>query len=155
MVTKPPRKNNLNLAAQPSAQGYRFIDKDPDMEVVVAAIANSGLTVEAISEMTERQGNKVSAAAMVGWMYGKTKRPQNYTLTAVMQALGYNRKWMEANMAPTVSIAVATAAVDNMVSKFKLKGGLPPRGQKGKTAKKALKGKTAKSGKPKALEATS
>jgi hypothetical protein len=36
-----------------------------------------------------------SIAAMRGWFFGKTRRPQNPTLEAAGQALGYERVWQK------------------------------------------------------------
>lgn len=85
--------NDLRGVGEKKKEGYRFIDKDPDMDMVVAAIGNSGLSSEKIEALTISIGRKVSASTIIGWTYGKTKRPQNYTLNSVMIALGYEREW--------------------------------------------------------------
>lgn len=88
-----PKKNDLRVIGEKKKEGYRFIDKDPDMDMVIAAIGNSGLSSEKIEELTVQIGRKVSASTIIGWTYGKTKRPQNFTLNSVMIALGYEREW--------------------------------------------------------------
>ncbi len=89
-----PRINDLRVIDTKKASGYRFLDKDPELEEVVAAISASGLTPEAIERETVKIGRKVSASAIIGWTHGKTRRPQNYTMASVMIALGYSRgKW--------------------------------------------------------------
>lgn len=88
-----PKENDLRGIGEKKKEGYRFIDKDPDMDMVVAAIGNSGLSSEKIEALTISIGRKVSASTIVGWTYGRTKRPQNFTLNSVMIALGYEREW--------------------------------------------------------------
>ena len=58
----------------------------------------SGLSVQ---ELADRINSQTKSVANVGhstiynWMNGKTKRPQNYTLTWVAYALGVRREWVE------------------------------------------------------------
>lgn len=132
--TRAP-KNDLSKVTAKSAQGYRFVDKDPDMEYVVAAIGNSGKSPEQIEKLTTRIGRRVSAAAVTGWMFGATKRPQNYTLTSVMYALGFNRLWtpmsqneferMEAAAAKAAKAAEKTAKAEAKAAVTEAKTGKP------------------------------
>lgn len=88
---RKPRINDLRVIDTKEKSGYRFLDKDPEMDEVVAAINNSGLSPEAIERETIKIGRKVSSSAIIGWTHGRTRRPQNYTMASVMIALGYHR----------------------------------------------------------------
>ena len=78
-------------------RGYRFTDRDPDLEFVCNAITASQLTTAQLSSAV----NKISSGAanvhsttIDYWLSGRTRRPQNFTITWVMQALGYKRNWI-------------------------------------------------------------
>jgi hypothetical protein len=64
------------------------------MDVVQAAIAESGMTLEQIEEETIKLGHKVSRYTLMAWCYGDTKRPQNITISMVMLACGYDKHWV-------------------------------------------------------------
>ena len=85
-----------NLAHIRRDRGYRFTDRDPDMTWLCGIIHNSELSVHDISERTAKVTGgaaKVSNSTISNWLSGKTKRPQNMTLTWVAWALGYEKKW--------------------------------------------------------------
>jgi hypothetical protein len=84
--------NNIALADR--SEKYRYVEKDPDMEFVASRILESGRSPEWIETETEKNGHKVSSAAIIGWLYGKTRRPQNYTMSNVMMVLGYRKEWV-------------------------------------------------------------
>lgn len=90
-VSKTLKPNDLRIIDKKATSGYRHIDKDPELDQVVAAINKSGMSPEAVERATIKIGRKVSAAAIIGWTHGKTRRPQNFTMTSVMLALGYTR----------------------------------------------------------------
>ncbi len=92
-ATKSPRTPVNRIPTSVKQLGYRFIDKDPVLDMVIAQILKSGRSPEWIERETEKLGRKVSAAAVIGWLYGGTKRPQNYTIESVMLALGVRRDW--------------------------------------------------------------
>lgn len=85
-----------NLAYLRRDRGYRFLDRDPELEEVCSIVSKSGLSsAEISSKITQLSKSSASVAPTTidNWLSGKTKRPQNYTLTWVMSALGYERKW--------------------------------------------------------------
>jgi transcriptional regulator with XRE-family HTH domain len=66
--------------------GYRFVDRDPILELVANAITDSGLSLKAIEN---RCG--VTSKTIAKWMNGGTRRPQNLTIEFVLRAIGYRR----------------------------------------------------------------
>jgi hypothetical protein len=85
-----------NLANIRRDRGYRFTDRDPDMVWLCNIISKSELSVYEICEATARVSKgmaKVSRTTIGKWLDGTTKRPQNYTLSWVSFALGYERNW--------------------------------------------------------------
>lgn len=99
MTTQLSKDNSSrpnNLVHLHRDRGYRFVDRDPELEEVCSIIDKSGLSsVEISSKIAQlsKSSASVTPATIDNWLSGKTKRPQNYTLTWVMSALGYERKW--------------------------------------------------------------
>jgi|SRR5215213_88607 len=91
---KPLPRPRVNVIPAQSWLAYNWIDKDPDLEFVLFAIAESGWTLEAIERETEKNGHKVSKYTLIAWDQGSTKRPQNATLNSVMAAIGWDRPWV-------------------------------------------------------------
>jgi hypothetical protein len=83
-----------NLSQSKKMTGYRFIEKDPSLDIVIARILESGRSPEWIERETEQISRRVSAACVIGWLYGGTRRPQNYTMESVMLALGVRKEWI-------------------------------------------------------------
>jgi hypothetical protein len=87
-----------NLVYLNRDKGYRFKDRDPVLEEVTNLIEKSGLSTNAISELTAKVSHntvKVSPGTMDRWLNGKTFKPQNYTVSWVGYALGYERRWQK------------------------------------------------------------
>jgi IS30 family transposase len=77
-------------------RGYRFTERDPDMVWLCNIISNSEMSVGDIVDSVSRTTKgiiRVSPNTIYNWLNGKTKKPQNYTLTWVGHALGYERGW--------------------------------------------------------------
>lgn len=94
----PKRKLN-NLVFLHRDRGYRFADRDPDVDMVCSLIDESGLSSYQIAnKVSQLTGNtyRISPATIDKWLAGITKRPQNCTLLWVMMALGYYRVWEKA-----------------------------------------------------------
>ena len=64
---------------------YLFRDKDPVIDEVRTAIANSG---ENWSQIERTSG--VTRTTLRNWFSGPTKRPQHATVRAVLRAIGYD-----------------------------------------------------------------
>jgi len=97
LQTKTVAKAN-NLAHLRRDRGYRFTDRDPDMEWLCDIIEKSGLHVDEITQRILDVSNKsitISPSTINNWLNGKTRRPQNFTLTWVAHALGYERQWVK------------------------------------------------------------
>lgn len=82
------KSNNLTYITGKGQTGYRFIEKDPVVDEVREAIRKSGMSLKWISDTSG-----VSPGTLSKWDKGSTKRPQNLTVTFVMNALGYKRAW--------------------------------------------------------------
>jgi hypothetical protein len=63
---------------------YRFIEKDPIIDVVRTAYAKAGSPPLA---RLERESG-VCAGTIANWLYGETRKPQNWSVGAVLAALG-------------------------------------------------------------------
>jgi hypothetical protein len=87
-----PRRPNF-IPSTPNYLSYNWLDKDPDMDLIVGLIGESGLSPEDIEHETETLGHKVSRYTIMGWLYKSVRRPQNYTMTIVALALGYSKTW--------------------------------------------------------------
>ena len=91
---KPVPIPKKNFIPAQSWLAYNWIDRDPTLEFVHQAIAESGLTLEKIEELTEAHSHKVSRYTLMAWLWGDTKRPQNATISTVMAVLGWDRPWV-------------------------------------------------------------
>ena len=76
---------NQNFAHGRGRQHIHKPDRDPILEIVTHAITESGLTNKKIAQLAG-----ISAQTIFRWQnYELTRRPQFFTINAVMQALGY------------------------------------------------------------------
>lgn len=95
----PPKRAPNVISHSAKMKGYRYIEKDPALDIVIARIIdvviNQGRSLEWIERETEKIGRKVSVSTIIGWLYGGTKRPQNYTVESVMLALGVRKEWID------------------------------------------------------------
>jgi hypothetical protein len=85
----------INFIPAQSWLGYNWLDKDPELDRIKAAIADSGWTLEQIERETEKNGHRVSKFTLMAWMYGSTKRPQNASMNNVLAAIGWSREWVK------------------------------------------------------------
>ena len=76
-----------NLVHLDRDRGYRWQDTDPILEFIRNDITDSGWP---LAYVAERSG--VSVSCLRGWQNGKTRHPQNMTVEAVLNALGWGRK---------------------------------------------------------------
>ena len=88
-ITSKPATNyrptNQNFAHSKGRSHLHKPDRDPILEIVTHAITESGLTNKKIA-----QEAGISAQTISRWQnYELTRRPQFFTVNAVMQALGY------------------------------------------------------------------
>jgi hypothetical protein len=88
------RPHNLEFIRRD--RGYRFGDRDPDMEWICSIIYRSELSIgdiiEKVLDVSQDQVH-ISYGTISKWLDGTTKRPQNHTLKWVALALGYERSW--------------------------------------------------------------
>jgi hypothetical protein len=90
-----PKKNFIPAQSYLAYNWDSAIDRDPDLEFVIYAIAQSGWTLERIEYETEKAGHKVSKWCLLGWHYRGVRRPQNSTISSVMAVLGWERPWVQ------------------------------------------------------------
>lgn len=88
-----PKRANFIPAQSYLAYNWGETERDPDLEFCLFAIAESGMTLEQIEELTERAGRRVSRYCLLGWHYKGVRRPMNSTLSTVMSVLGWERPW--------------------------------------------------------------
>jgi hypothetical protein len=87
-----------NLAHLNRDRGYRWTDRDPVLDEITRLITDSGLDIDEIIErVLDASGNSVhlSYSTISNWLSGKTRKPQNFTVTWVATALGYRREFVK------------------------------------------------------------
>lgn len=70
--------------------GYRFLDKDPCVDLFRSAMDRTGMTFQQISE---KGGPAVET--MRAWDLGTTKRPQHLTFRFAMSAMGFSEVYVD------------------------------------------------------------
>jgi transcriptional regulator with XRE-family HTH domain len=78
------RKSALRAKSKP----YRFLDKDPIIDTLRTAIADSKLSHREIALRAN-----LTPQTIRNWLYGSTHRPMHYSVAAVMNALSYRETW--------------------------------------------------------------
>jgi hypothetical protein len=92
--------NNLRVVER--TQYYRYVEDevDPDLAYICDLIIRQGLSPSEIVDDVERISDgavRISYTTVFRWLEGKTRRPQNRSLTWVGRALGVERQWGPAN----------------------------------------------------------
>jgi hypothetical protein len=93
-----PTSGRRNLAHVARDRGYRWVDRDPVLDEITGLITDSGLSVTAITAKIARDGKGGAHGAngtVNNWLKGRTRRPQNFTVTWVAFALGYERRFVK------------------------------------------------------------
>lgn len=93
---RPMPKTRPNVIPHPDWLAYNWQgDRDPELEFVLSAIEQSGMSLEWISDECERQGHRVRVGTMLNWFYRGTRQPKNCTINAVMRAISWTRSWTQ------------------------------------------------------------
>ena len=79
MAKKPSKRHN----GGPSYRTYRFLDKDPIIDVMRTLTQDSK---QSYADISDKSG--VTQGTLYNWFHGHTKRPQFCTLNAVARACG-------------------------------------------------------------------
>lgn len=87
-----PKRANF-IPSTPNYFKYQWLDRDPDMDLIVGILGESGLSPEDVENETARLGHKVSRWTVISWLYGSVRRPQNFTMTIVAMACGWTKTW--------------------------------------------------------------
>lgn len=71
-------------------EGYRFIDKDPIIDVFRTGLQDSGLTPKDVAD-----GSGIAVGTLYNWLSGKTRRPQHATIKFALKEVGitYEPRW--------------------------------------------------------------
>ena len=87
----------INQAIARKTRNYRWTDQhDPVLREVTDLIVQSGLSVgDIIEKVLDAHGPHLAYATIDNWLTGKTRRPQNFTITWVTFALGYERRFVK------------------------------------------------------------
>lgn len=67
---------------------YRFLDKDPIIDIIRTAVFKSRIPIKLIAAQA-----RIRPATISRWLYGDTRRPQNYTIQAVLTVLGVRTEY--------------------------------------------------------------
>lgn len=87
---------------------YNFVDKDPVIYEVWDVIKGTSFNY-----IEEESG--VSRTCLYSWFYGKTRRPQNATVRAVLRSVGYDFQIVKvANIDTPVAHNIAPKAMQVM-----------------------------------------
>jgi hypothetical protein len=79
-------------------KAYLFKTKDPaidELRTLMETYHGRRVNSKDLKKVAEDGGP--TKAAMDGWFFGKTRRPQSATLEAAGRAIGYRRKWVKSN----------------------------------------------------------
>ena len=76
------------MALPKNVLGYRWLTKDPIVDVFRRAKEISGLT---FAEIALKSG--VTEGTLRKWDYGTTKRPQHLTMRFALEACGFREVW--------------------------------------------------------------
>lgn len=67
---------------------YRFLDKDPIIDLIRTAYQQKQIKLSTLAADAH-----VTPQTISRWLYGDTKRPQNYTIHKVLTALGVETRY--------------------------------------------------------------
>jgi transcriptional regulator with XRE-family HTH domain len=67
---------------------YRFIDKDPIIDLIRTAYSQGELELKSLAAEARVHPQTISR-----WLYGDVKRPQNWTVQKVLRALGVETRY--------------------------------------------------------------
>lgn len=95
---------------------YSFVDKDPVIDELRTVIQDEGASFTFIEN-----SSGVSGQTIRNWFDGKTKRPQNASIEAVVRCLGYERRIKK----PTGKKAAAPQPAEPAVQMITQPGGAP------------------------------
>jgi hypothetical protein len=88
---KRPSTSGSEVSKRSAVHGRNYTpavrQQDPDLAQVTLLLRNH-LNLKHVAEQSG-----VSVTCMRKWMKGETKRPYNVTITFVMRAMGYGKRW--------------------------------------------------------------
>lgn len=82
--------------------GYRWLTRDPIIDVYRAAREKSGLSLEQVAA-----ASGVSIGTLHKWEFGDTRKPQHVTMTFAMSACGYEETWTNPRTNESLSASYA------------------------------------------------
>ena len=72
---------------------YRYIDKNPVVDVMRTALQDVGVGVTKKQLRTAAELSGLSVGCLVALFHGNTKNPQHRTVAGLMTAIGYRERW--------------------------------------------------------------
>lgn len=87
---------------------YRFIDKDPVVDMIRTAIHDSGRSLKDISG-----DSFVSSKTLSKWIYGEVKKPQSFTIFKVCKALRIRVEYVYTDSGSSVLVK------EDLIEKYK------------------------------------
>lgn len=116
MATNTPESRNVKNARR---KAYRFIAKDPIMDVIASVIDGSGMNPHQIAL---RANGLVSPTTIYNWGYGKVRRPTHSCLAAVMESCSYREVWEPTEAAMAEGLKPIRMSYINGSARAKRKG---------------------------------
>ncbi len=85
----------LKLVGTPTSEGYRWIDRDPVLETMLALARKDGRSLTAIAVDAY-----LSPSTPLNWNKGRVRRPQHISTQFFLRAMGYEMKIVKAENLP-------------------------------------------------------
>jgi hypothetical protein len=96
---------------------YKFATVDPVIDEMRTALDDSGHKASWVCGVS-----RLSTTTASNWFRGKTRRPQNASISAFMGALGYRRKWIRDRDMQTFAEELAEKRAQEKARKRKSNG---------------------------------
>jgi hypothetical protein len=94
-MSKESKQSNGHISRAPKRYGsYLFRTKDPVIDEIRTIVQDEYGKVDYKALRTIEEHGGPTAACLIGWFYGKTKRPNNATVEAAGRAMGRKRVWV-------------------------------------------------------------
>jgi hypothetical protein len=106
----------------PVLRTYRYVDKDPAIDVMRTALQDAGIGVEKRKLKIAADIAGLSVGCLLGLFHGGTRTPQHRTVMGLMTAFGYQERWeleRKIDIEKEREVALAWAAKQNTQRKKK------------------------------------
>lgn len=82
--------------------GYRFLTRDPMIDVYRTAREQSGKSIEDVARVSG-----ITVQTLKRWEFGDTRKPQHVTMRFAMDACGFQEEWVDQRTGATLSASYA------------------------------------------------